>query len=83
MMSTKLRVEQVRSLIIDVVHTQPDEIGCDECAALLCAYAECCLLGSPASEWTVHVEQHLAQCPCCRQEFEALLVILRTTVEEL
>ena len=62
-----------------VAHTLPDEIGCDECFALLDQLAELMLDGKPAADLMPLVHAHLKRCPDCKEEFEALLAALRLT----
>ena len=51
--------------------------GCDECYQSADAFAEMRLAGTSAAEAMPLVEAHLAMCPGCRDEFEALLGALR------
>lgn len=51
--------------------------GCDECYQRADAFAELRLAGKSAAEVMPLVEAHLAACPGCAEEFEALLTALR------
>ena len=53
------------------------EHGCDECHSRADAFAEAVLAGRSADEALSLVEDHLEQCPGCRDEFEALLAAMR------
>ena len=54
--------------------------GCDECYQRADVFAEMVLRGKSASEAMPLVEAHLAECPSCAEEFEALLTALRGEV---
>ncbi len=61
--------------------TREVEIGCDECLAQAGAFAENELAGKEVREAMRLVQQHLAVCPECREEYEALLAALRVQAE--
>jgi hypothetical protein len=67
----------LRKVVEMALSARPVEIGCDDCEARLDAFAEMALAGRDAAEALPLVEEHLARCPCCRVEFEALLAALR------
>ena len=75
-----MRQAGLKKMMGAVAHTLPDEIGCDECFALLDQVAELVLDGKPAAELMPLVQAHLERCPDCREEFEALLDALRLTL---
>lgn len=54
-----------------------DDHGCEDCYHHVDAFAEAQLAGRSAAEAAPLVEAHLAMCPGCRDEFEALLDALR------
>ena len=58
-------------------NTQDVELSCDEVFDLLDVYAERALRGEDVSKSLPLVKHHLAMCPDCREEYEALLRILR------
>ena len=62
------------TLVEDAVRA---EHGCDECYQSADAFAEMRLAGKSAAEAMPLVEAHLAMCPGCRDEFEALVTALR------
>jgi hypothetical protein len=72
-----LEVPQLKRLLRDVLVTRPDEIDCDHCLRELDRFVEITLSGRSAAEAMPLVEQHLQQCHCCMEEYEALLLILR------
>jgi len=65
------------SMVRAIVNTRPDEIGCDECFEQLDRFVEVTLAGKNAAEAMPLVQDHLARCHDCREEFEALLAALR------
>lgn len=50
-----------------------DELGCDACFDLLDEYVELELADFPADERIPGMRPHLAGCPACREEHDALL----------
>ncbi len=62
-----------------IAQTRPDEIDCDEFFAQMDLYAELVLAGKPAAEALPFIQEHLERCPDCKEEFEALLEVLRHT----
>ena len=65
-------------LVRDVMFTQVREIDCDGCLLELHIYVELTLAGESPERSMPKVAQHLRQCFCCREEFEFLLVVLRS-----
>ena len=57
--------------------TQPAELTCDEVLALMDACAEAVLRGEDHAAIVPLFEKHIEMCADCREEFEALLRILR------
>ena len=57
--------------------TQPVEMSCDEVLALMGACAEAVLRGEDHTLIVPLFEKHIEMCVDCREEFEALLRILR------
>lgn len=70
----------IKMLVQMVAATRPDEIGCDECYEQLDRFAELVLSGKNAAEVLPLVQDHLERCGNCREEFEALLLALQSTV---
>jgi len=73
----KLRPKTLQRMVRNVLTTRPDEIGCDECLDQLDRFVEITLAGKNAAEAMPLVYDHLERCDDCREEFEALLVVLR------
>ena len=57
--------------------TQPVELSCDEVLRLMGACAEAVLRGEDHTQAVPLFERHIEMCADCREEFEALLRILR------
>jgi hypothetical protein len=64
-------------MVYDILTTHPDEIGCQECFEQLDRFVELTLAGKDAAEAMPLVQDHLDHCNDCREEFEALLAVLR------
>lgn len=74
--------EMLRMLVGMALAARPDEMSCGECGARLDRFAEMTLEGRDAVDALPLVEEHLAGCPDCREEFEALMVVLRAAERE-
>lgn len=72
-----LEPETLKQMVRNVLTTRPDEVGCDECFEQLDRFVEMTLAGKNAAEAMPLVQDHLARCRDCREEFEALLEALR------
>ncbi|MEM0963850.1 MAG: hypothetical protein AAGK21_15085 [Bacteroidota bacterium] len=69
--------DALRALVAKSLATEPDEMSCGECDALVDRFAEMTLEGLDATAARPLVEEHLTACPECREEFEALMDALR------
>ena len=81
-MATALSPDVLRSLVAKALASRPSESSCGECDVEIDRFAEMKLAGLDASEALPLVEEHLAGCPCCREEFEGLMVALREAERE-
>ncbi len=72
----RLTSEQVGSIVTMLGLTTDREFNCNECLQHVSEFAECQLANKPVTEVIASVEQHLALCPECREEYEALRKIL-------
>ena len=68
----------LRTLVARALASRPDELSCGDCEACVDRFAEMTLAGLDAREALPLVEEHLRTCPCCGEEFEALMVALRS-----
>jgi hypothetical protein len=73
----RLTRDQVGSIVKMLGLTTDRELNCSECLQHVGEFAECQLANQSAGEVIAKVEQHLALCPECREEYEALMKILR------
>jgi hypothetical protein len=62
-----------------LAHTREEEYSCDEVLALMDQFAEMVIQGEDAARLMPLVQHHLEMCGDCREEFEALLRILRSS----
>ncbi len=67
----------IAKLARDVERTQDVEYSCDDVHRLLDQFAEAVLRGEDVARLMPLVQQHIDLCPDCREEFEALMRILR------
>lgn len=66
---SKLEIAQLLKLL---GQTEDHELNCEECLALVAEFAEAQLSGRSVPAGLQAVEQHLAVCGECREEYEAL-----------
>ena len=67
---------EITRLLELVSQTKGHELNCEECLAHVAAFAESQLSGRSLSTDLQMVEQHLAVCDECREEYEALRLTL-------
>jgi hypothetical protein len=77
----QLDASRTRRLLQAIYSTRPDEVSCNECFEVADRYAELVVAGVDAAQVLPLVEDHLIRCPCCREEFEALIAALRALGE--
>lgn len=70
-------MDSLKRMLGMLARTQDTEHDCDEVYRVLDQFAEAMARGEDAATWMPLVQQHLEMCPDCREEFEALLRILR------
>lgn len=68
-----LSKEQIKGLLSLVASTSDDRLDCDECFGQVAQFAEAKMAGLGLCESMKLVQTHLENCPCCKDEFEALL----------
>ena len=71
--------EALRKLIQMIENTQEVELSCDDVYALLDQYTELANRGGDTKELMPLVDHHIEICPDCREEFDALLRVLKAT----
>ena len=77
-----LTPDVLRLLVASALAARADETTCADCDACLDRFAELTLAGREASDALPLVEEHLGHCPGCREEFEALMDVLRAAERE-
>ena len=75
----KIPIDKLKTMVRGVARTQEIEYSCDDTYRLLDEFAEAVVQGKDAARLMPLVQQHLELCPDCREEFEALLRVLRAT----
>ena len=71
--------EEVIRLIKALQITEEVEYSCDEAFDLLDQYAEAIIERGDSAELMPLVKHHLEMCGCCREEYEALVQILKAS----
>ncbi len=74
--------EFIRNLIQLSLRSKEVEIGCEECDEALDQYVDLLLAGEDPAQVMPALKQHLAVCSCCHSEYEALLVAMRSAMED-
>jgi uncharacterized protein with PIN domain len=75
----RLTGKQVGGIVKMLGLTAEHELNCGECLQHVSEFAERQLAREPLDEVIARVEQHLALCPECREEYEALMKILKAS----
>jgi len=73
----KFTKKNLKSLILAIKMTRPDEISCDECFERMNKFAEMELTGKSPAQAMPLVQDHLNKCRDCREEYEVLLEAIR------
>jgi len=77
-----LTPDVLRLLVAKALATRDDDMTCADCDARVDRFAELTLAGRDAADALPLVEEHLCECPGCREEFEALMDVLRAAERE-
>jgi hypothetical protein len=72
-----LKPDVLKRLIQSIANAHENELNCDTCFEKIDTFAELTLAGKPAKEALPLVQEHLAHCHDCQEEFEALLAALK------
>ncbi len=75
----QIPVDKLTTMVRGVARTQETEYSCDDAYQLLDEFTEAVAQGKDVAKLMPLVQQHLEMCPDCREEFEALLRVVRTT----
>ncbi len=73
----KIPIDKLKTMVRGVTRTREIEYSCDDTYRLLDEFAEAVVQGKDAVKMMPLVQQHLEMCPDCREEFEALLRVLK------
>ena len=79
--SSAVEPDMLKGLVRMVLGTRDDEIDCGRCFELLDRFVELTLAGANPAEALPLVQDHLDRCGDCREEFEALLLALRSELD--
>ncbi len=71
--------DKLKIMVRGVARTQEKEYSCDDVYELLDEFTEAVAQGKDVTQLMPLVQQHLEMCPDCREEFEALLRVVRAT----
>lgn len=72
-----LNKKQIQTLVGLIVATEPDKVSCDQCFGKIGEFAELALEGRELPEGMKVIQQHVEQCPCCKDEYLALVDALK------
>ncbi len=75
----QIPIDKLKTMVRGVARTQETEYSCDDVYQLLDEFTEAVALGKDVAKLMPFVQQHIEMCPDCREEFEALLRVVRTT----
>jgi len=65
--------EQITNLLSMVSSVKPDQFDCDGCHGRIAEFAEMYLAAQELPAAMQSVKNHMEQCLCCKDEFNALL----------
>ncbi len=77
----RIPVDKLKAMVRGVARTQEKEYACDDVYQLLDEFTEAVVQGKDVARLMPLVQQHIEMCPDCREEFEALLRVLRAKVQ--
>ena len=73
-------IQAIKNVVLEIVSLRVDEMDCPECFEHLDYYADLILSGADTAAVMPRLHDHLEQCEHCREEFNALLLALRSLV---
>jgi len=73
--------DTIRKMLQMLTVTRPVEIGCDDCFEQLDQFVELEMAGKNPAQAMPLVQEHLARCSDCREEFEVLLAALKVQAD--
>lgn len=75
----QIPIDKLKNMVRGVARTQAIEYSCEDTYRLLDEFTEAVVQGKDVATLMPLVQQHLEMCPDCREEFEALLRVVRAT----
>ena len=70
--------DQLKKMVRMIQETRDEEIGCEDCYTQVDAFVDQLLDGKHPEEAMPLVQHHLTICSDCMEEFQALLLALKT-----
>jgi len=67
-----LSKDQISTLLSLVAGSTEDEISCDGCFEHVAQFVESELAGAELSDSMLLIQNHMKNCPCCADEYNAL-----------
>ncbi len=77
-----LTEDQIRLLTSVISETKEHELDCDQFLVHLAEWSERVLNGESIANATQEVQNHLKVCPECQEEFEMLMEVLRSNLQQ-
>lgn len=77
----KLTTKAIRQMMRSLHTTHQHELSCGECFDEVDRFAEIELTGKNPAEAMPLVQEHLNRCGNCREEYEALLEVLKAMAD--
>lgn len=77
----KIETLTLKKVLRSLSITQDEEMTCGECYQEIDQFVEMLIDGKSPAEVLPLVQHHITLCPPCREEFEALIVALKTIEE--
>jgi len=74
--------QTVQALMQELKHTRSEECDCDEALRLFDQFAEATLRGEDVACLMPLVQHHIELCADCREEFDALMRVLRASLAQ-
>ena len=75
-----LSKQQITTLLTLVDNATHDDMSCDGCYTHVAQFAEAELQGTTLCESLQKVQNHMRNCPCCKDEFNALIAALENAI---
>ena len=72
--------KQLADMVRRIARTQDEEYDCEITYQLFDQFTEAVARGEDIAEIMPRVQHHLDMCPDCKQEFEALLKIIKVSL---